>query len=364
MKTSSRRSRVAAITIMVLLPIVVLTFLVSAGATRAEPADVLELGFNEEFDSPTLDPAWHVVEFTGTRSYGYTSPANHFSLSDSPGHLRYYLRPMTHPDGFLNNYQTTYGWHSCCNHDPGLELHRAFSGDNWVFEGKADSFMPFSNGRTFLTRIYFGDGNATTFFVSFERWRDVNWNAFGARLSEKTGPELSDIVGLESGWHEYDVSAPGYTTVYFQVRREGSLLTASWGTDGVTWDMLFSRDMGTALENFEQRVVVTGSSWFNTVGSYADYDYIRLTPTPTQATNPSVVYVSSNTSGTAGGVTFADEDVLAHDLQTGLWYMVLDGSDVGLDAADVDAFSLQPDGSLLLSLDNPLVVGSLGFMVD
>ena len=86
MKTSSRRSRVAAITIMVLLPIVVLTFLVSADTTRAEPADVLELGFNEEFDSPTLDPAWHVVEFTGTRSYDYTSPANHFSLSDSPGH--------------------------------------------------------------------------------------------------------------------------------------------------------------------------------------------------------------------------------------------------------------------------------------
>ena len=27
-------------------------------------------GFNEQFNSPTLDPAWQVVEYTGTRVYG------------------------------------------------------------------------------------------------------------------------------------------------------------------------------------------------------------------------------------------------------------------------------------------------------
>ncbi len=86
--------------------------------------------------------------------------------------------------------------------------------------------------------------------------------------------------------------------------------------------------------------------------------------TTATASSPSVIYVSSNSGGTAGGVVFADEDVLAYDLALGLWYMVFDGSDVGLGAADVDAFSLQPDGSLLLSLDNPLVVGSLGMVDD
>lgn len=77
-----------------------------------------------------------------------------------------------------------------------------------------------------------------------------------------------------------------------------------------------------------------------------------------------VVYVSSSTGGATGGVSFADEDVMAYDLVTGLWFMVFDGSDVGLAGVDVDAFSLQPDGSLLLSLDDPLVVGSLGLVDD
>jgi hypothetical protein len=42
-------------------------------------------GFAEEFSLPTLDPAWEVVEFTGSRVYGYSSPANHYSLTDNPG---------------------------------------------------------------------------------------------------------------------------------------------------------------------------------------------------------------------------------------------------------------------------------------
>ena len=64
----------------------------------------LELAFRDDFDSPTLDPAWQVVAFTGTRVYGYTSPANHISLADNPGHLRYYVDAMTYAWGFLNDY--------------------------------------------------------------------------------------------------------------------------------------------------------------------------------------------------------------------------------------------------------------------
>ena len=39
-----------------------------------------------------------------------------------------------------------------------------------------------------------------------------------------------------------------------------------------------------------------------------------------------VIYVSSSTDGTAGGVAFADEDILSYN--AGVWSMVFDGSDV------------------------------------
>lgn len=125
--------------------------------------------FAEEFNSSTLDPAWQVVEFTGPEVYGYTEPANHVSLTANPGYLRYSLDRMTHYDGFLNNYQTTYAYHSCCNHDPGLELQRQFSGAAWTLDVKASYYMPFSNGRDLTLRVYFGDGGPGTYYLHVGR---------------------------------------------------------------------------------------------------------------------------------------------------------------------------------------------------
>ena len=73
-------------------------------------------------------------------------------------------------------------------------------------------------------------------------------------------------------------------------------------------------------------------------------------PPPVKPPTESRVYVSSSSSGNAGGVTFANEDILAFDTDTETWSLYFDGSDVGLSATDVDAFHLQPDGSLLLSI--------------
>jgi hypothetical protein len=234
--------------------------------------------FNEQFNSSTLDPAWQIVEFTGTRVYGYTSPANHISLTDNPGYLRYYLDPMTHPDGFLNNYQTTFGFHSCCNHDAGLELHRTFSGDNWLFEAKADYFMPFANGRDLDVCIYFGDGGPNTFSVFFTRFRDVNQNWLRINLSENIGPGPFRWGGtvLEQGIEHFDLSAPANSTFYLRLERSQSVLTAAWSADGDNWNTAFTRDMGTQLNGLAQRVVITGGSWFVNAGSYADWDYISL----------------------------------------------------------------------------------------
>lgn len=78
-----------------------------------------------------------------------------------------------------------------------------------------------------------------------------------------------------------------------------------------------------------------------------------------------VIYASSSTSGTAGGVAFADEDVLTYDTSTGLWAMFFDGSDVGMGSTDIDAFDLLSDGSMLLSFDSATFsVPGLGTVED
>ena len=239
-----------------------------------------ELAFCDGFDSPTLDPAWQVVAFTGARVYGYTSPANHISLVDNPGHLRYYVDEMTYALGFLNNYQVHVAYY---NYDFGLELHRPFSGEQWTLDTKADYWLPYANGRGENVHVYFGDGGANTFVVQIQRYRDVagSYNGMSIGLLEKFGPTLDDLTTLESYVSYEDIYGPPASTYFYRLERNGSILTASWSPDGVAWTEAFSRDMGSQLDGLQQRVVITGLSWFNPVGSFADYDYVCLAAPPT-----------------------------------------------------------------------------------
>ncbi|MCA9985764.1 MAG: hypothetical protein KDE59_15770 [Anaerolineales bacterium] len=83
------------------------------------------------------------------------------------------------------------------------------------------------------------------------------------------------------------------------------------------------------------------------------------TPIPPTATNTpvpgsdTIIYVSSTSNGNAGGVAFADEDIIAYNMTTGSWSLYFDGSDVGLaggSGLDINAFHLLPDGSILMSV--------------
>ena len=77
--------------------------------------------------------------------------------------------------------------------------------------------------------------------------------------------------------------------------------------------------------------------------------------------------MSSSSNGTIGGVSFADEDILAYDTTTGIWSLFMDGSDVGLggsSAQDTAAFSFLPDGSILLSFVSPTSITGIGSVDD
>jgi hypothetical protein len=91
------------------------------------------------------------------------------------------------------------------------------------------------------------------------------------------------------------------------------------------------------------------------------------TPTPTPSPGPSsnaLIYVSSSSSGTAGGISFDDEDIILYDVATGSWSMYFDGSDVGLSRVDLNAFTFLPDGSILMSFNTALNLQDLGVVDD
>jgi hypothetical protein len=76
---------------------------------------------------------------------------------------------------------------------------------------------------------------------------------------------------------------------------------------------------------------------------------INVTVNNAPASN--VLYVSSTTNGNVG-FAFNDEDLVRFDPNTNTWSLFFDGSDVGMtDAnADIDAFDILDDGSLLFSI--------------
>jgi len=84
-------------------------------------------------------------------------------------------------------------------------------------------------------------------------------------------------------------------------------------------------------------------------------------------TDPSVsgdiIYVSSSSGGTAGVVSFKDEDVLAFDPASGAWSMYFDGSDVGV-TDDISGFQFLNDGSILMTFTAAIDVPGAGLVDD
>ena len=81
------------------------------------------------------------------------------------------------------------------------------------------------------------------------------------------------------------------------------------------------------------------------------------TPSPTPAPQSAELFVSSTTGGNIDGVSFRDEDILKYDGST--WSLYFDGSDVGIGGADINAFTMLDDGSLLISLDKSFTVNGI-----
>lgn len=83
-----------------------------------------------------------------------------------------------------------------------------------------------------------------------------------------------------------------------------------------------------------------------------------------QSAGNNLLYLSTGGSGTVAGIAYRDEDVLSYNPATRQWAMLIDGSDVGLGATDINALERLGDGSFLLSVDQALTLTGLGVISD
>ena len=79
------------------------------------------------------------------------------------------------------------------------------------------------------------------------------------------------------------------------------------------------------------------------------------TPTPLPSHNP--LDISFTGSGTIGGLSFGDEDVIRFNGQN--WSMLFDGSDVGTGSSDLSAFSVLDSDTFLMSFNSALTLNGL-----
>lgn len=259
------------VTAMAVLLATALGALAPQRASGVEPT-----GWDEQFSSTTYDPAWTVVPGQG----------NTMSLTGSA--LRYSLTASTHFDGYLNGNLWYYDGGN--SYSPGASLLRPISGDYWQMEAKATFYMPFANGRGLGLRVYFGDGSTGTYYAGFTRFRDGPWdptsvtqNSVWFQLQQKTGMAYINYPTTTAVEPTTYAPAGDTSTFWFRLRRAGSVLTAFYSGDGTTWQQAWTHDFGTALDGMVQKVAIVGHSWYVPAGSYADWDYVTVSPLDTTA---------------------------------------------------------------------------------
>ena len=133
------------------------------------------------------------------------------------------------------------------------------------------------------------------------------------------------------------------------------------GADALTFAWDFDHDGTFQAEAFGATVqrAYTASRTYTVALQVSDDDASTLvTTTASVAPRPTVVlYFSLGSSGTVGGVSVANEDIVAFDGSA--FSLYFDGSDVGLSSFTIDAFAVISPTEILLSFTDAGTVGGV-----
>jgi hypothetical protein len=229
--------------------------------------------FDEEFESSQLDSMWKVVQWEGPNVYGFKT-FGRISLTDRPGHLRYYLDPMAL--WMLPLSRTIFGETEGYWYYPALQLRRRLAGTSWVLETKATyGLVRPADGRYFSIGILFTRDGTLTGRISIERLR--SWegrSTFNVALVGSDRPlKLVSHFSLPG-----DSIEPLPYSCRIRITRRDTLLKVEMSDDGISYVRVVSGDYPREALGNEQQLILLGGGWFTPAGAFVDFDYFRFHP--------------------------------------------------------------------------------------
>ena len=234
-----------------------LAFAASLGAARAE------VSFRDDFDGPALDSAWQVIAGLGA-----------YSMTDNPGHLRYYLHGPRADGGACRGVPSSGGW------SPSLSIERSFDGTEWTLRAKATynhKYNGTGSQRGLIWVVFDSDK-----YVMIDRAVDQAYNAnyLAAYIREndtnifQTDYLIAEDDVVQNDWIRY--------TYWIEIRRKNQSITLSLSTDGVNYSEVTTVNYSEALPS-TQKVALTATCWA-TAGSYDDWDWLEVADDSKRAT--------------------------------------------------------------------------------
>ena len=223
-------------------------------------------GFSEEFESSELDSAWQVWTWDG-EPWSYYIPSS-FSLTENPGHLRYKLGAMVTPEKIPDLYQYWYY--------PDIQIWREFRAINWLLEIKVTFYLPYSNAKQFIFKLFYGDIFAPDYCIYLEKSIDHTYSGapyqFNMSFFDREKRQTFNIQPEEK------LRNQRYQTYYFRIIRLDTDFFIFWSKTGSSYALEQIVSFDEEINSLPQGIAISAKSWFSPSGAYADFDYIRVFP--------------------------------------------------------------------------------------
>lgn len=239
--------------------------------------------FADNFTETTLNSAWQVLPGQGSYSVG-------------GGRLQY-----------VNGgpQASTTGWYN-----PALTLALPFSGTNWTLQTKATYNLQWLDGTGNSSGaqgpevlVKFAPGSATSSYGG-PNYAGSDYAVIERDIDACTGCNPANYLSASYGAvsnsnliNPADAGIPptnniGDGTYWYEITRDGGVLTVSYSYDGMNYTPAFSASLSDPPSSYNE-LLLGGITWEG-VGSYTDYAYVDIasTATPEPGTLPMLLLAS------------------------------------------------------------------------
>lgn len=219
--------------------------------------------FEDDFSGSTLNPAWQIG--TGNGSYQLTG-----------GNLRFYNQgPLS----------SAAGWSTVA-----LNLNIPFNGTQWEADTKATYHLVWLNARGNSSGaqgpqilVSFNSTSPFTNYGGFERVIDA-WYQSNDLMAWYNN---NSVTGLVNPADTPVINNVADGTYWLQFIRNGASFSMNYSFDGQNYHNALTTTL-TDPNNPYNDLMISATTW-ETVGSYTDYDFVRIQTTGSQVAEPTTL---------------------------------------------------------------------------